>query len=385
MEIYVHIPFCVQKCAYCDFPSFCADRETMETYISCLLAEAEQCSAFIQESIQTVYIGGGTPSILPDDLWEKLLSGLNHSFALNNVFEFTSECNPGTLRENWLKISRGYGVNRISMGIQASEEKQLQTLGRIHGFRDAVNSVEMIRKSGFQNLNADLIFGFPGQSVKDWKETLKKILFLAPDHISAYGLIPEEGTPLGDAILNRRVQLPPEEEERDMYSILQQELKRAGFYQYEISNFARPGYACLHNMGYWLQKQYIGIGLASSSMIYVSSPALSYRRVKNEEIFRQYIDSFRLNQRRFAEDETIRFPETCFETMMLHLRMNTGVSETVFQRLHHVSILNLYQNNLQKYEKDHLIRCSGGRWKLTEKGKDLQNALLVDLLSPDHD
>lgn len=268
MELYMHVPFCRQKCRYCDFPSWAGREAWMPAYVTAMLQEvAHARKALGPQPISTVFLGGGTPSVLPAEELRRLLRGVMEQFPLEPGAEFTSEANPGTLTEAWLDTAVSLGVNRLSLGMQAAQAPLLRTLGRIHTLEQVREAVDLARQAGVKNLSLDLMFGLPGQTLADWAETLEAALDLAPEHLSCYGLIPEEGTPLGEAIHRDEVTLPSEEEERAMYDMALQRLHQAGFMQYEISNFARPGYACAHNLGYWRQVPYLGLGVGAASML----------------------------------------------------------------------------------------------------------------------
>ena len=252
MEIYLHVPYCRQKCRYCDFASFPHAESTQRAYVDAVLTEAALQAAKIPHgAMETAYLGGGTPSILPPELLTRLLEGVAAHFPLAPGAEFTSEANPGTLTHEWLDAALNCGINRLSMGMQAAQPALLKMLGRIHDFTQVQQSVELARHAGFQHISLDLMFGLPGQTVSMWRETLEKALSLNPEHLSCYGLIPEEGTPLYRDLQTGQLTLPDEDDERRMYDLTLDLLAQSGFQQYEISNFARPGCECRHNIGYW--------------------------------------------------------------------------------------------------------------------------------------
>ncbi len=376
MELYVHIPFCRRKCRYCDFVSFPGSDQQMTVYVEALLQEAANRIDDITEPIETVYFGGGTPSILSAHLLKKLIDGLKDLLPLENVKEWTSEANPGTVTAAWLETAQSCGINRLSLGVQAVQTRLLQSLGRIHTMENVYESFTMIRKTGFTNVNVDLIFGLPSQTLNEWRETLQKIILLSPEHISAYGLIPEEGTPLYEDLQAGRLSLPPVEQEREMYEILLRELTKNGFEQYEISNFSLPGYSCKHNIGYWTQVPYLGIGLSAASMIHpVYENGFSYQRRLNKKNLPEWLSGHYTDSL-----ETISPSEARFETMMLGLRMNRGISETEFKKLHHVSLKSCYGNKLQSLADRNLIQYKKPFWSLTRQGMDLQNMVLVELM-----
>ncbi len=354
----------------------------MESYVSALLREAEIRAGEITESFDTVYFGGGTPSLLPPALLTRLAEGLKARLPVLQDAEWTSEANPGTLTPAWLEAAMPSGINRISLGMQAAQNSLLKTLGRIHNAGQVEESVKLCREAGLRNLNLDLMFGLPGQSPADWSETLREALSLQPEHISAYGLIPEEGTPLFRDLEAGRLTLPEVETERSMYDTLLGTLSRAGFEQYEISNFARPGYACQHNIGYWTQTPYLGLGLAAASLIFPqkNGEGLQYLRRTNTADMDAYLSGIAEKAPVFSEETAIPPGESRFETLMLGLRMNQGVTEERFQALHGRSLESCYGPRLREMEARGLLVHEGDRWRLSRLGMDLQNQVLVALM-----
>lgn len=381
MELYVHIPFCVKKCRYCSFASYAAKENEYAPYIDLLLKEAAARASEADEPIRTVYIGGGTPSLLSPELLVRLSAGLKKCYGFSQVTEFSSEANPGTITPEWLRTAVSSGINRLSIGMQAYQDRYLKLLGRIHSYTEVCSSVQDARNAGIDNISLDLIFGIPGQNIRDWEETLDAALDLCPDHISAYGLIPEEGTPLFDDLSTGLLNLPDPDEEREMYSLAVSRLARHGLLQYEISNFAKPGRECSHNIGYWKQIPYIGLGLSAASMIRPTKEAggISYIRRTNPSSIEEYSNMV-LFSGPAALTETISAGETRFETMMLGLRMNEGVSEADFFRMHGIAIESCYGVKLSSLEKKRLLTHDNGRWKLTARGFDIQNSILVELM-----
>lgn len=381
MELYIHIPFCRKKCTYCSFTSYVGQEAFFERYIELVLKEAESRLDEAAEPIRTVYIGGGTPSLLPQGLLRKLTGGLKEIYDFSNVCEFTTEANPGTVTPEWLDCAAEAGINRISFGMQAYQDQHLALLGRIHRYEDVVRSVRCAREAGINNVSLDLIFGIPRQTLDDWKETLDSAISLKPDHISAYGLIPEEGTPLNAQIEEGVLELPDPETERAMYGYTVSFLREQGLYRYEISNFSRRGYECRHNIGYWSQVPYIGLGVSAASMtgLRFSSEGMSYIRCSNPAS----PESYRLMAEKNGDPETketIRPHDARFETMMLGLRMACGVDADDFRRKHSVSLEKCYGNKLLSLEKNGLLKHEYNAWKLTERGFDIQNSVLVDLM-----
>ena len=386
MELYIHIPFCVRKCAYCSFASFpSCNRKEMERYVCALIREASLRRSFLKEKVETVYIGGGTPSLLPPDLVFMLLKCLKSEMDFSSVKEFTVEANPGTVTPEWLEAILPFGANRLSFGVQASQDRLLNLLGRIHRFGDVVQSVHMARQFGIKNINMDLIFGLPTQTADDWKQTLNDVLSISPDHISAYGLIPEEGTSLFQALENGTLSLPDPDLERNMYDCAISMLHAAGLYQYEISNFASPGKECRHNIGYWTQVPYLGLGLSAASMIRCpdrdnQTDPFSIRWT-NPSSFDGYYAM--LEQDGIPEEikETISPEEARFETVMLSLRMTSGMHRGDFLQLHGEYPEKWYGEILYRLKGQGLLELRDDSWCLTRRGMDLQNSVLVEFMN----
>lgn len=333
------------------------------------------------EPFSSVYIGGGTPSLLPPALFSRLLRGLNDIFDLSAVAEFTSEANPGTVTAPWLDAAAAGGVNRLSLGMQAGQERLLRLLGRIHTVEQVGESVSLARRAGIMNLNLDLIFGVPTQTLRDWEETLDLALSLDPCHISAYGLIPEEGTPLFEDLERESLLLPDPDLEREMYTAAKRKAAARGLYPYEVSNFAKKGYECAHNLGYWTQVPYIGLGVSAASMtdVHLDQNGFSYARSVNPDTLEAYEQSLR-NQRADISPERISPADARFETVMLGLRLYRGVNEADFLRMHGVSLSSCYGEKMRALEKQGLLIHDRGFWKLTNRGFDIQNSVLVELL-----
>ncbi len=346
-----------------------------------MLNEAEKRADEVVEPIHTVYIGGGTPSLLSSELLCTLIEGLKNIYGFTSVVEFTSEANPGTITENWLKAAVSLGINRLSIGMQAYQDHLLELLGRIHSYNQVRSSVLSAREAGIQNISLDLIFGIPGQSIQDWNETLDAALALHPEHISAYGLIPEEGTPIYRDLEQGVISLPDPEAEREMYAITVRRLSENGYHQYEISNFAKPKHECLHNIGYWRQVPYIGLGLSAASMYGVeySKKGMNCLRRTNPCTMDDYRNMVLLRGCK-TDTERINAKESRFETLMLGLRMNEGVCENNFFRMHRIPMETCYGSRLKAFENKGLMKHENGCWKLTPRGFDIQNSILVDLM-----
>ena len=378
MELYIHIPYCRQKCRYCDFASYSGQESTMAAYVDALLREADVMAVNAKDaSIQTVFIGGGTPSILPAELLTKLLTGLHEKFDIPQGIEFTSEANPGTLTEDWLDAALRGGVNRLSMGMQSSQQELLKTLGRIHRYEDVVDSVRMAKRAGVENINIDLMFGLPGQTPDMWRASLDAALALDVQHLSCYGLIPEEGMPLTRDLEAGILTLPDEDDERIMYDDTLNILAQHGFRQYEISNFAKPGYECRHNIGYWTQVPYIGLGASAASFLPTRSGGL---RLTNPTRIRDYIAMVDDQAWRRRDRVNLLPSDARFETLMLGLRMTCGVSEADFAARHGLSLDSYCGDILRHQAAQGLLTHCDGRWFLTRRGMDVQNAILVEIM-----
>ena len=382
MELYIHVPFCRQKCEYCDFVSYAGMQGEMKSYVETLLLEAEQQLKLVTEPIETVYIGGGTPSLLPASLLDELIRGIYRIFPIRGDAEFTSECNPGTLTREWLETARSLGINRLSIGMQAFQPSLLRLLGRIHRFEEVNEAVLAARKAGFRNVSLDLIFGIPDQTEADWAETLRHALSLSVEHISAYGLIPEEGTPLTAKLCSGQLSLPDSDTERSMYEMLKSAMTESGYEQYEISNFARPGFSCRHNIGYWSQVLYLGLGISAASMLNKRKAGcgICYTRFRNPVTFEEYRRLVLGQESGLREQEEISPQEARFETMMLGLRMNRGIDASTFLHLHGKTIEDCYEKKLSSFLEKGLMMKKDGRWFLTPRGMDIQNAILVELM-----
>lgn len=351
----------------------------MRSYVDLLLLECDQQLASLHNpDITSIYIGGGTPSILPAELFQCLLQGIHARFHILPDCEWTCEANPGTLTPQWLDVARQNGVNRLSMGVQAKQSSLLNILGRIHEFSDVQQSVSMAKDHGIENISLDLMFGLPGQNLDMWVETLHAALELKPRHISCYGLIPEDGTPLKRDLDTGKLTLPNENDEREMYDTAIRVLHQSGFQQYEISNFALPGYACQHNIGYWRQVYYLGIGVAASSML--PCTGYPYLRKTNPSTLEEYQSV--LSGNLLPEIQFISKEEAMFETLMLGLRMNDGVNEQAFHTMHGVSLEAYRGPALRQQIQKGLIEMSHGSYRLTRRGMDIQNSILVDLMDP---
>ena len=370
LELYLHIPFCVRKCAYCDFLSFPAEKEIQKQYVNCLIEEIRQYDLAEDYVVSTIFFGGGTPSVLEGSEIMRIMQAIRERFPdIRDDAEITIECNPGTADVSKLVAYRSLGINRISFGLQSTDAEELKMLGRIHSYEEFLQSYQWAREAGFSNINIDLMFAIPGQTGEAWRQHLRQVAELNPEHISAYSLIIEEGTPFAQ----RELDLPDEDTEYQMYEDTAEILGTYGYQQYEISNYAKPGYMCRHNAGYWQRREYLGFGLGASSL---------YRelRFSNTGRMQEYLtDSGKLEQIR-KEVTVLSRNEQIEEFMFLGLRMTEGISEKLFKETFGVRIMDIYGDILQKYEAIGFMEHIETKWCLTRKGIHVSNHILADFL-----
>lgn len=399
LELYIHIPFCMKKCAYCDFLSGPAPRETIDRYVTALVAEIRQYQKLAENyRVTTIFFGGGTPSILSGGRMKEIFDALRDVFEIQADAEITMEANPGTVTKENLQAYRACGINRISFGLQSVDDKELKLLGRVHTMRQFEESYDLARKAGFQNINIDLISAIPGQTVESWEHTLDTVIRMNPEHISAYSLIIEEGTPFYEiygenakeeqdsrcekCLANDGKQmdigktfpkLPDEEAERRMYELTAEKLEAAGYLQYEVSNYAKPGYACRHNKGYWQRVEYLGIGTGAASLIENER----YQHISDTDLYIRA--NGKLNQIE-EEKEKLDWNAQVEETMFLGLRMKEGVNKQKFRERYHREIQEVYGEVLEKLKEEGLLREEEERICLTKRGNDLSNYVLAQFL-----
>ncbi|WP_394920224.1 radical SAM family heme chaperone HemW [uncultured Robinsoniella sp.] len=378
LGIYIHIPFCIRKCAYCDFLSFASEENTRKGYIQSLIAEIRQWEDVERWHITSIFIGGGTPSVLKKEETAGILEAVYNKFQVDDDAEITTEANPGTLTKDKLYAYREQGINRLSLGLQSVHDQELKLLGRIHTYEDFLKGFHMAREAGFSNINVDLMSALPGQTVDSWRESLTKILRLKAEHVSAYSLIIEEGTlfyekyaedaRLRDLGEDCRI-LPTEEDERSMYYETRRLTGEYGLEQYEISNYAKPGYECRHNQAYWLRQDYLGFGLGASSLIdNVRFCNTADLKLYSRGIFKK------------EEREVLSVQEQMEETMFLGLRMKDGVSMEAFEKVFHTPFSAVYGKTVLDLKNEGLVQTEDERLFLTEKGFDLSNYTLAQFL-----
>ncbi len=372
LGLYIHIPFCVKKCDYCDFLSAPANKQVQMAYMDTLQKEiAEKAIVYKDWCVDTVFIGGGTPTSVPCETIVRTMDTVREVFSLDEDCEITMECNPGTVTKESLMAYRAAGINRLSLGLQSAEDELLKKLGRIHTYEQFLETYGWAREAGFTNINVDLMSALPGQSLLQYEDTLRKIIGLDVEHISAYSLIVEEGTPFYKLYEADELFLPDEETERQMYYRTEDLLKEAGYERYEISNYAKKGYACRHNIRYWEREHYLGLGLGASSMI-------ENVRFKNTE----WLDEYLLENKYMEKNDVQELSKNeCMEEFMfLGLRMTAGVSKTKFGEVFGSSMEEIYGNSIAGLKTQGLIAENGDRIFLTKYGLDVSNRVFVEFL-----
>lgn len=380
LELYIHIPFCVKKCAYCDFLSGPQDDETIEQYVSSLLdeirAHGSKQNLTACHEVTSIFLGGGTPSILSTSQIEQVFVALRESFEITEATEITIEANPGTVTGEKLQTYRACGINRISFGLQSANNEELKLLGRIHTYEEFLESFRLAREFGFDNINVDLISSIPKQTLVSWEATLRNVIKLNPEHISAYSLIVEEGTPFanmyGEGCPGEK-DLPNEEEERQIYYRTEELLKEAEYHRYEISNYAKVGKECKHNLGYWERKEYLGIGLGSASLI-------DNTRYSNTADLARYIKDAKQPDKIKENIQVLSVEEQMEEFMFLGLRKMKGISEREFEEYFDISIDEVYGGQLEELIQKELLERKEGFIRLTERGVDVSNYVFSEFI-----
>lgn len=374
LGIYIHIPFCVKKCAYCDFLSFPAGEELKKIYATSLIREIRSYApAAADMKVTSIYLGGGTPSLMPPRMLRSIFEAVYSNYRVDKRAEVTMEMNPGTVSPGILPVVCEY-VNRVSLGAQSANDDELKLLGRIHRWRDTVRSVELLRKAGIGNLNLDLMMGIPGQTLRSYEETLKQVITLKAEHVSAYSLILEEGTEFYRMNSEGTLILPPEEEERDMYALTRSMLERAGYRQYEFSNYARTGFRCRHNVRYWKRGSYLGFGIGAASLFKGS-------RWRNTPGIDEYSGAGGDPGRIISEMEQLDRRSEIEEHMFLGLRMTEGVTEEEFEALFSLSMRDVYGPQMERQIDEGLLATDGkGRYFLTDRGVEVSNVVLAEYL-----
>lgn len=369
MEIYIHIPFCIRKCDYCDFLSGPSGPKEQADYVRALLREIQAAEEGEGRSVSSIFIGGGTPSVLDERLLGDILREIRNRFKMKEDAEITIEVNPGTANIGKLQAYREMGINRLSIGLQSPEDRELKILGRIHNYGQFLETYQEARTVGFDNINIDLMSAIPDQTYEGWVKNLRTVAELEPEHISAYSLIVEEGTPFAA----RKLNLPDEDTEYNMYEATAQILKEYGFEQYEISNYARKGRECRHNVGYWTRQDYLGFGLGASSLY-------GKERFANTADMKKYLENSRNPEKIREKEPSLTREDEMAEFMFLGLRMTKGISKADFQRCFGCTIESVYGEVLEKYESMELLLEKDGRIFLSREGIHVSNSIMAEFL-----
>ncbi len=369
MEIYIHIPFCIRKCDYCDFLSGPSGPKEQADYVQALLREIQAVEEGEGRSVSSIFIGGGTPSVLDERLLGDILKEIRNRFKIEECAEITIEVNPGTANIGKLQAYREMGINRLSIGLQSPEDRELKILGRIHNYGQFLETYQEARTVGFDNINIDLMSAIPDQTYEGWVKNLRTVAELEPEHISAYSLIVEEGTPFAA----RKLNLPDEDTEYNMYEATAQILKEYGFEQYEISNYARKGRECRHNVGYWTRQDYLGFGLGASSLY-------GKERFANTADMKKYLENSKNPEKIREKEPSLTREDEMAEFMFLGLRMTKGISKADFQRCFGCTIESVYGEVLEKYESMELLLEKDGRIFLSREGIHVSNSIMAEFL-----
>ena len=373
MELYLHMPFCVRKCAYCDFLSFPTDQETQNLYTRRLREDIDAMGKKYGDiPVDTIFIGGGTPSVPDSALIVGIMEHVRKAFHVAEGAEISMEANPGTVTREKLTDYRRAGINRLSFGLQSANDRELKLLGRIHTWAEFLESFHLARECGFTNINIDLMSALPGQTRESWKDTLKRVTDLNPEHISAYSLIIEDGTHFGEKYGSEegRKLLPDEDSEREMYHETKRFLRDCGYERYEISNYAKPGRACRHNIGYWTGLPYLGLGLGASS--YMDG----CRFAVNSDM-KQYLEE---KPGMFTDVEKLTKKDMEEEFFYVGLRMTAGVSLPEFERRFGVSAKDVYPGLMEMFVEEKAAVFQGDRFVLTDYGLDVSNYIMAQFL-----
>ena len=369
VEIYIHIPFCIRKCDYCDFLSGPSGPEEQADYVQALLREIQAVEEGEGRSVSSIFIGGGTPSVLDERLLGDILKEIRNRFKMEEDAEITIEVNPGTANIGKLQAYREMGINRLSIGLQSPQDRELKILGRIHNYEQFLETYQEARTVGFDNINIDLMSAIPDQTYEGWVKNLCTVAELEPEHISAYSLIVEEGTPFAA----RKLNLPDEDTEYNMYEATAQILKEYGFEPYEISNYARKGRECRHNVGYWTRQDYLGFGLGASSLY-------GKERFANTADMKKYLENSRNPEKIREKEPSLTREDEMAEFMFLGLRMTKGILKADFQRRFGCTIESVYGEVLEKYESMGLLLEQDGRIFLSREGIHVSNSIMAEFL-----
>lgn len=375
LGLYVHVPFCAQKCYYCDFNSYKINSNQKRDYLINIEREMKfYKDEFKDKYFDTVFFGGGTPSILSVDELRKLVNNIYENFNIKENAEITIECNPGTINREKLKAMKNLGINRLSIGLQAVQNYHLKSIGRIHTYEEFEKNYYDAIEIGFNNINIDLMYALPNQKTQEWKDTLNKIVKLNPSHISAYSLILEEGTKLYDMYENKEFKLLDEDTDINMYNYTIETLKKYGYNQYEISNYAKENMECKHNIIYWKCDHYLALGPGASGFI-------GDRRYSNIEDICEYNDCILQNIKPVSEEILLTSNDKIEEFIFMGLRMNEGINLDIFKERFNRNFLDIYQEVINKLLKRDLIKLNGKNIYLTQKGREISNSVFIEFLN----
>ncbi|WP_195945499.1 radical SAM family heme chaperone HemW [Paraclostridium bifermentans] len=375
LGLYIHVPFCAQKCYYCDFNSYKINSNQKKEYLINIEREMKfYKEEFKDKCFDTVFFGGGTPSILTVSELKELVNNINENFNIKDDAEITIECNPGTINREKLEAMKKMGINRLSIGLQATQNYHLKSIGRIHTYEEFEKNYYDALNIGFENINIDLMYALPNQKTQEWKDTLDKIIKLNPSHISAYSLILEEGTKLYDMYQNKEFELLDEDTDINMYNYTIDTLKRHGYNQYEISNYSKENLECKHNIIYWKCDNYLGLGPGASGFI-------GDTRYSNIEDICEYNKCIMQNIRPVSEEIELTKKDKIEEFIFMGLRMNEGINIDVFKERFDTDFYDIYQEVMDKLIKRELVRFDGKNISLTQKGREISNSVFIEFLN----
>ena len=370
VALYIHIPFCIKKCLYCDFHSFRFDLSLIYRYTQALIRELKLFLS-TDYSVKTIYLGGGTPSILPVEALEEIVRTIYGSFKSDDNIEFTIEVNPGTVNEEKLRLYKTLGINRISIGIQSLKEEELKILGRIHSGKEALEALDTAINVGFTNINVDLIYGIPNQTLESWRYTLQEVLKRNPTHMSVYGLMYEPGTPLYKALIRNKIKPMSEDLEIEIFKATQEILSTYGLGWYEISNYAKDGYECRHNLTYWRGEDYLGFGPSAHSLF-------GNTRYSNTPNIKAYIELLDRGKSPKVWEERLSPLEKAKELIILGLRLREGVSLCDVYRRTGIDVGRIFSENIERLISYGLLYKKEDKIQLTERGRLLANLVFEE-------
>ena len=374
LGLYIHIPFCEKKCDYCNFVSYCTKDEEKRDYVNNLIREIQMQGAKYRDcQVDSIFVGGGTPTCLQDGFLLMIMQALYQNFKVLTGSEITVECNPNSLTVAKLLELKKAQVNRLSIGLQAYNNKTLKKIGRLHNKKQFDECYKSARRLGFDNISADLILGLPGQKLCDIKRELKHLVKLGVNHISAYGLILEEKTKLYKDVESGKIRLPNEDKSLKMYQITKKLLQKYGYYRYEVSNFAQKGYESRHNLKYWQDKEYLGLGVVSSSYI-------DGKRWKNVDDLKTYAEAIKQNKIQIEEEETIDAKAKIEESIMLGLRTSDGIDLQKLKETCDFDLLAERQKQIDDLLEQQLVKVQDGRLFCTDRGFEVLNQIVLELV-----